>query len=1169
MMQTSSSLSYPARQENYGLGKLPRVRKRMERSSCIGRVWIFLLLGVILVILGLVVVGVYLNVQMTTSSTTYTEIFPMYINAALIIGAGLTVVPMFWRRLKIMVFSAVVVSMVTGLFSGITAVVTTTHILQPVRSFTRCRYYQSQELCQCFSPYFRDGLDIQYLENEESKYDFEDTSSCSAIQDTLTQLLFTLITVLAIALLLCIGASVVALLVLRIEINKRRFCEDEDYEEVYTVSASSDASHNQSDSETDVATEVVTSPTGQLTAAVNQHATTNTGTSLGHVTLPANQETALTSQKPTSNVKPADNLSQKTPLTSRIKTQSSGERGSSDKLRSSRRNSKSSKLSDQEIGNPRSSLTFTKRLSRSCDSLDTSGCQGDTQNQDFGTTQSDGKQSGKLKAHRRKGRRAVTLHNLDTKQLMLILNLQMRYLEETKAYHSQKDLRSVPNPRRAITPQPSSHQPKLPQNIRSHTPQPYRRQNGGISKQERDFYAQIQSLYQNHEGTNGHVNANYMYAGNQFSHKTLQHVKNTAPFQHEKHNPYIYDRRGNSADNVHYVTYSDNMLNLKGPKPKSRATVQDYILPPQPIHRQSKNTLPPQPIRRQKSVDQNLPSEPTHRGKSAFHIVDCGRNTSRSSSVSSERSDPPVIAIKTPKQRRQQSDYAEVAIRENFQLNESPYMLKSSLSYGKSSEKQRAPNKLPEVSSRSMKSFVSSEIPPPYTGPPSYFEFVSSCDNSGTSTSSSNQEEIYSRPVRRNMAQSSGDDKYCFEIENRSMLKGERGKNYNVRQPNLDSVYGYRETLNDVQNCHGDIKVNNVKVEGHSSAVYPRDSHNEDAVRESVYSTPPKSKVKQYIVPEDYYTPIQKVSRHTPVYANAKNVESANKPSKLYTGVSPSVHCSGRNPRDRDNTSVTHTGKLAGYIYPETKQTAPDVTYHEYEDVYDTPGNDELVLVSHKEVNEMRHTSGEKSEQTNQTGTTQNQKHSKGSPKKGKVKQCSYPNLNKHILDSEKSVNVEKYQPDQGADNPRYNIPAIIVNGGDLTEDDVFEPNLASENGARKGDDIGAVPLHGVSSAWEDNAGVLKDTVSDPRQEMEEHVIQRNSEASIQRPATQIEEGKYSAYYVVGKAANPTEGSGHVTRQASQSSESDQERQVPDGTDESSDSLVDNSSEEEYTETGV
>lgn len=84
MMQTSSSLSYPARQENYGLGKLPRVRKRMERSSCIGRVWIFLLLGVILVILGLVVVGVYLNVQMTTSSTTYTEIFPMYINAALV-----------------------------------------------------------------------------------------------------------------------------------------------------------------------------------------------------------------------------------------------------------------------------------------------------------------------------------------------------------------------------------------------------------------------------------------------------------------------------------------------------------------------------------------------------------------------------------------------------------------------------------------------------------------------------------------------------------------------------------------------------------------------------------------------------------------------------------------------------------------------------------------------------------------------------------------------------------------------------------------------------------------------------------------------------------------------------------------------------------------------------
>ena len=56
----------------------------MEKSSCIGRVWIFLLLGVILIILGLVVIGVYLNIQTTTSSTMYTEVFPMYINAVVV-----------------------------------------------------------------------------------------------------------------------------------------------------------------------------------------------------------------------------------------------------------------------------------------------------------------------------------------------------------------------------------------------------------------------------------------------------------------------------------------------------------------------------------------------------------------------------------------------------------------------------------------------------------------------------------------------------------------------------------------------------------------------------------------------------------------------------------------------------------------------------------------------------------------------------------------------------------------------------------------------------------------------------------------------------------------------------------------------------------------------------
>ena len=949
------------------------------------------------------------------------------------------------------------------------------------------------------------------------------------------------------------------------------------------MTASSDTSHNQSDAETEGVTEIVTSATSHVTAAANPRTA-----SLGHVTKVTNQGVANVSLQPNFNSKPVDSLTaQKTPLTSRIRSQSSNDTLNSDKLRTSRRSSKSgSKSRDQDAANRRNSLTFAKRLSRSCDSLDTSGQgQGDSKNLDFGTSQSDGQKAGKLKAHRRKGRRAVTLHNLDTKQLMLILNLQMRYLEETKQYHSQKDLKNLASPRRAITPQPSSHQPKIPQNIRSHTPQPYRRQNE-ISQQEKDFYAQIKALMQNNIENNEQTRTNNSYANEHVSQKASRNT-NTAPLHKEKHNPYIHGQRGHSVDNVHYVTYSDNMLNLKGPKPKSRATVQDYFLPPQPLHRHNKNILPPQPIRRQKSADQSLPSEPNHRGKSAFHIVDCGRNISRSSSISSDQSDPLVHTVSTPKQKKHKNDYAEDAIRDNFQLNQSPYMFKNTQSNKKSSEEQRLLNKLSDVSSKSIKSYVSSEIPPPYTGPPSYFEFLSSCDTSGTSTSSSNQEEIYSRPVRRNLGQGSLDDKYCFEIENKNLLKSERDKNYNIRQPNLDSVYGYTETLSDVQNCHGSIKLKKVNGEGNVSEVQSKNRrHNGEHIRESVYRNPPKSNVKQCIVPEDYYTPIHKVSRQAPVYANAENVEKANKLAKhIYVHnkdkpVTSPIPNGAKYQGDRheNGTANGHVGKFAGYVYQEKNQIAPDVKYHEYEDIYDPPESDEPVLLSHRELNEMRKMDEERK--------VQNHNHvnafdlSKGSPKKNKVKPYTYPDHARNAPDTDglahgfQKLSVQGNKP---VDKPKYNIPAIVVNDVDLVEDDVFisdNVNSVQVNGASKSANKPADASHGVRSS--------------PRGD--------NFEST-----NHITDEKYSTFCVTGQSANHHEAVGHMTRQStnpnvdfdpmtgqssninganyrtadhvtgltSQSSESDNERQVPEGTDETSEDLVDNSSEEECAETGV
>ena len=912
--------------------------------------------------------------------------------------------------------------------------------------------------------------------------------------------------------------------------------QDEGYDEVFTVSASSDTSHYQSDS--DSAPEVVNSPTPYATSSLNSptpyitsslnsptpyitssltsatplntrttassYATTqlNTGLPSNGLAFPIKGPTCLSkpsvSLSTTTTTKPSITSRSKTPtvlLDSRDQTQSSRTNS-----RTADRSSKSSEQDDSGYN-----LTLSKRLSRSCDSLDTSA--GKIAGEDFGTNQSEGNQKGKLKPHRRKGRRAVTLHNLDTKQLMLILNLQMRYLEETKTYQSQKDIQTTSSARRAITPQPSSHQPKIPQNIRSHTPQPYRRQNVRVSEQEREFYDQVNSLLNSHDRRSESVI-------NEPGQKRQQkyNINNTVPNRESVYNPYIYSTRGSSVDNIHYVTYSDKMLNLKGPKPKSRATVKDYFLPPEPIQRHTRNTLPPQPIRRQRSTDQ--PSEPSHRGKSAFHIVDCARNTSNSSSISSEPSDEIVSSGNTSSERKSgKSDYAEVAIRDNFRLNQSPYMFEHTHSRRAPNE-HKTPAKFTEMSSKSMKNYMCSEIPPPYTGPPSYVDFVSSCENSVTSSTSSNQEEIYSRPIRRNTGQNTVDDKYSFEIENKSLLRSERDKNYNVRQPNLDSVYGYTETLNDVQNCHGDIKV---RKEANSVARL-----DQGLVRESIYSNPAKSKVKQCIVPEDYYTPIHKVSRRAPVYANTNSNDdrkktSKHEPSKLHS-QSPNVpnNSSKFEVSERERLSIVHGDKFSGYMYPDSNQIAPDAKYHDYEDVYDGPEHEEPILMSYKEIEDLRNSN------ENSNGGFQPPVR-KGSPKKNKIKPYKRLDNNHKTFSDQSNQQVDKSQTFEKVVHKSSNVPSIQVNDNDVTEDDVFIVDRVFEN---------EQTMQNNGHRHQNNAEIRStDTHSAEKQTLVNHGARTD--------------------HVTSLMAN------HNLETA---------REVPDGTE---NDIIDNSSEEECAETGV
>ena len=109
-------------------------------------------------------------------------------------------------------------------------------------------------------------------------------------------------------------------------------------------------------------------------------------------------------------------------------------------LDSSRSNGRSvdSKRSNERL--LRSLSSSGVRRSRSCDSLDDLDKLNNLDSSsNIGSSKSQ-KGQGKLKEHRRRDKRAVTLHSLDTKQLMLILDLHKKFAEETQILKSQGNL---------------------------------------------------------------------------------------------------------------------------------------------------------------------------------------------------------------------------------------------------------------------------------------------------------------------------------------------------------------------------------------------------------------------------------------------------------------------------------------------------------------------------------------------------------------------------------------------------------------------------------------------------------------------------------------------------------------------------------------------------------
>ncbi|KAK3598507.1 hypothetical protein CHS0354_001045 [Potamilus streckersoni] len=876
----SQSLSpYPMLKDGYcARGKLERVRTRDAKTTCFGRLWIFLLLGTLIGVFGLVIGGLYFNLQAVTNSTEHTEIFPSYIVSILVLVTSVSVIALFWRRIKILVLVSVLLCLLTIVLGGIKAVLTGTHILQPFLSLTRCQYDLQHTLCRCYSPYKRSALlNLQYSYTELYEYNFGGVSSCNPVESVIPQLLYTLIATCTIVVLLCIATAVLALLVLRIERNRLDFLKDEVYEEVYTVSGSSSSIQDQSDNELD---------TLVLQSAVSTNSCQESRL------VPSNSNGAtLDRSRSLRSVKSTVSKRDKSLCDLEPKATSSQSR---------------QKLKDSGDANGTHSLIRTKQLSKSCESFDSlnksadctsseslsksTNCTSTFRNSDVTSVP---QTKSKLKEHRRKGRRAVTLHNLDTETLMVILGLQLRYLQETKELKSKSERTESQQSRRVCTPQPTLQKTHLPPNIRSHTPQPashttpislnvrsntpqpYKTTQPSLLHNEKDFCTTVrpasQGLSQNQElFYNTEATPDIQQERNQNClSETTQGYKTAPTVRQGIYNPYLYNQPVLSSDNIHYITYSDNMLNHPIQRPRSRPKLEDVFFPPQPPIHQGNHQLPPQPISRPSSRNKQLPPEPLHRGgKSAFHAVETHKlKTNHGRSISPK----PVKDLMNTVHKPKVADYAELAIRENFRLYPSNVIQRME-------NQEKSTSKSHGVCKSEKQSVTTSEVPPPYAPPPSYLDFLSACNTSMISSASSNPEELYSQPNPRHK-------ETAKSVSHPGTVKVTSPGTISHRSDpgcsHTETIYG--NNMNCPHQEH-----NQVKTGRHMYQNYGR---NYVAMKEGIHSASNKNIIKEN-TSENFYSQVQKRKPQigiVPVYANSEHV-TLNQPVSSHRLGSGSNH---------------------------------------------------------------------------------------------------------------------------------------------------------------------------------------------------------------------------------------------------------------------------------------
>ncbi|OWF47323.1 uncharacterized protein LOC110454486 [Mizuhopecten yessoensis] len=648
-------------------------KKIMVNAPVFRKLWIFMALGMIIAILGLVTIVVHFLVGNITSSSDLTEILPNYITGLVITIDGMLITVLFWRRHIALVFVEVVLCFGVGALCAALAVLTGTHILQPIRSLQDCIHDENRKVCACTSNYRRNALLLE-SSKDPSLYTFDGTISCTSVEDILPIFLYVQIGLFAIVFILCVTTKILAFLVLKLERTSLATLQEETYEEIFTVSGSSCSDLNSED-------EVTIQTGSNISSAANC-----VNPAVKGLCDPIGQKHNGIYAQPAGILK-----------------------------------------NFERTATPLSDLTPTNRLirSKSCDSIDeiyARSAKGP------GSEHGPEKGKGKLKEHRRRERRAVTLHNLDSKQLMSVLSLHMRYLEETEILKSRTKIQTLTDTvpvelkRRAITPQPYQlkydQTSTLPRTVRSHTPQPNQRL---TDKQECQYRMMMKQLIDSPQGS-GLQHAQQSTAKSIGS--PLQKAKNPA----NQHNPNknimgishsLPNHRRNEIESIGSESVDaseiDEDLNIKQ-MPKSRPSVKNYFLPPLPIHRSksltpphlpelqhrpgvNKGQLPPQPIKRGEDPKGQLPLDPVHRG-SAFRVPGHSIN-----------------ANGLPNNRiysRPGDIHCDKALRENFQLYESPFLLHNN---GQKTFVQ--PNfTLSNHAARNLP-------PPPYAPPPSYKHFMS------------------------------------------------------------------------------------------------------------------------------------------------------------------------------------------------------------------------------------------------------------------------------------------------------------------------------------------------------------------------------------------------------------------------------------------------------------